>query len=162
MSSENLSQPKSLRVLGLIPPMTQLNTPYPSTAYWTGFMREQGIDAVQHDLALELVLTLFSSKGLSDVRVQALDCRQQVRVHIPARPLDGVGLWRGGVRVVWGVGREALGVPPAHVPVSVQHLHVQRDAIARVDGQHAALPGLFHACAGAAAHFSSGCTEHGR
>ena len=79
MSSENLSQPKSLRVLGLIPPMTQLNTPYPSTAYLTGFMREQGIDAVQHDLALELVLTLFSSKGLSDVRVQALTLREENR-----------------------------------------------------------------------------------
>jgi hypothetical protein len=25
------------RVLSLIPPMTQLNTPYPSTAYLTGF-----------------------------------------------------------------------------------------------------------------------------
>ena len=79
MSSENLSQPKSLRVLGLIPPMTQLNTPYPSTAYLTGFMREQGIDAVQHDLALELVLTLFSSKGLSDVRAQALTLREENR-----------------------------------------------------------------------------------
>jgi hypothetical protein len=79
MSSENLSQPKSLRVLGLIPPMTQLNTPYPSTAYLTGFMREQGIDAVQHDLALELVLTLFSSKGLSDVRAQALTLREKNR-----------------------------------------------------------------------------------
>ncbi|MEY4362953.1 MAG: hypothetical protein RLZZ24_305, partial [Pseudomonadota bacterium] len=39
------------RVLSLIPPMTQLNTPYPSTAYLTGFLREQGIDARQEDLA---------------------------------------------------------------------------------------------------------------
>ncbi|NMG56842.1 hypothetical protein GPA23_19910 [Aromatoleum aromaticum] len=29
----------SLRVLSVIPPMTQLNTPYPSTAYLTGFLR---------------------------------------------------------------------------------------------------------------------------
>ena len=79
MPSENLSPPKPMRVLGLIPPMTQLNTPYPSTAYLTGFMREQGIDAVQHDLALELVLTLFSSKGLSDVRAQALTLREEDR-----------------------------------------------------------------------------------
>jgi hypothetical protein len=28
-----------LRILSLIPPMTQLNTPYPSTAYLTGFLR---------------------------------------------------------------------------------------------------------------------------
>ena len=63
---------QTLRVLGLIPPMTQLNTPYPSTAYLTGFMREQGIDAVQHDLALELVLTLFSFQGLADIHAQVL------------------------------------------------------------------------------------------
>ncbi len=44
--------PASLRVLGLIPPMTQLNTPYPSTAYLTGFLREQGFEAAQEDLAL--------------------------------------------------------------------------------------------------------------
>jgi Radical SAM superfamily len=79
MSSKNLSHPKPMRVLGLIPPMTQLNTPYPSTAYLTGFMREQGIDAVQHDLALELVLTLFSSKGLYDVRAKALGLPEQDR-----------------------------------------------------------------------------------
>jgi hypothetical protein len=30
---------RSVRVLSLIPPMTQLNTPYPSTAYLTGFLR---------------------------------------------------------------------------------------------------------------------------
>ena len=59
--------------------MTQLNTPYPSTAYLTGFLREQGIDAVQHDLALELVLTLFSSKGLSDVQVHALSLAEEDR-----------------------------------------------------------------------------------
>ena len=61
-----------MRVLSLIPPMTQLNTPYPSTAYLTGFLREQGMDAWQHDLALELVLTLFSSAGLSQIRAQAI------------------------------------------------------------------------------------------
>ena len=44
------------RVLSLIPPMTQLNTPYPSTAYLTGFLRSRGITAVQEDLALALVL----------------------------------------------------------------------------------------------------------
>jgi radical SAM superfamily enzyme YgiQ (UPF0313 family) len=53
----------SLRVLSLIPPMTQLNTPYPSTAYLTGFLRSRGISAHQHDLALALVLRLFSRTG---------------------------------------------------------------------------------------------------
>ncbi|MEO7150419.1 MAG: radical SAM protein [Burkholderiaceae bacterium] len=48
--------------------MTQLNTPYPSTAYLTGFLRSRGIDAVQEDLALALVLALFSADGLAQVR----------------------------------------------------------------------------------------------
>jgi radical SAM superfamily enzyme YgiQ (UPF0313 family) len=58
----------SLRVLSVIPPMTQLNTPYPSTAYLTGFLRSRGVDAVQEDLALALVLRLFSREGLGEVR----------------------------------------------------------------------------------------------
>ena len=54
----------SLRVLCVIPPMTQLNTPYPSTAYLTGFLRAQGVSAVQEDLALGLILQLLSGSGL--------------------------------------------------------------------------------------------------
>ena len=56
-----------LRVLSLIPPMTQLNTPYPSTAYITGFLRSRGVDAVQADVALALVLRLFSKQGLHSI-----------------------------------------------------------------------------------------------
>jgi len=44
--------------------MTQLNTPYPSTAYLTGFLRSRGFTATQEDLALGLVLELLSSHGL--------------------------------------------------------------------------------------------------
>jgi radical SAM superfamily enzyme YgiQ (UPF0313 family) len=58
----------SIRVLSIIPPMTQLNTPYPSTAYLTGFLRLRGVDAVQEDLALALVLRLFSADGLASIR----------------------------------------------------------------------------------------------
>jgi radical SAM superfamily enzyme YgiQ (UPF0313 family) len=56
-----------MRVLSVIPPMTQLNTPYPSTAYLTGFLRSRGVDAVQEDLALGLVLRLFSPEGLRQI-----------------------------------------------------------------------------------------------
>ena len=55
------------RVLSVIPPMTQLNTPYPSTAYLTGFLRSHGFAAVQVDLALALVLKLLSVEGLRAV-----------------------------------------------------------------------------------------------
>jgi radical SAM superfamily enzyme YgiQ (UPF0313 family) len=60
----------ALRVLSVIPPMTQLNTPYPSTAYLTGFLRSRAVDAVQEDLALALVLKLLSADGLTQVRAQ--------------------------------------------------------------------------------------------
>ncbi len=69
---ESLFPAPSFRVLSLIPPMTQLNTPYPSTAYLTGFLRSQGVDAVQEDLALALVLALFTPEGLAQVRERAL------------------------------------------------------------------------------------------
>ena len=59
------------RILSIIPPMTQLNTPYPSTAYLTGFLREQGFDARQADLALALVLKMFSPDGLARLRERA-------------------------------------------------------------------------------------------
>ncbi|WP_298826158.1 radical SAM protein [uncultured Piscinibacter sp.] len=58
------------RVLAVIPPMTQLNTPYPSTAYLTGFLRSRGIDARQEDLAIALVLELLSATGLRAVRAE--------------------------------------------------------------------------------------------
>ncbi len=63
-----MSVANNLKVLSLIAPMTQLNTPYPSTAYLTGFLRSRGFDAVQEDLALALVLELFSTDGLKSVR----------------------------------------------------------------------------------------------
>ncbi|MEN9711962.1 MAG: hypothetical protein RLY90_223 [Pseudomonadota bacterium] len=68
-----------MRVLSLIPPMTQLNTPYPSTAYLTGFLRSQGVDAVQDDLALQLVLHIFTPQGLDRMRTQALALPETAR-----------------------------------------------------------------------------------
>jgi CheY-like chemotaxis protein len=62
---------KDFRVLALIAPMTQLNTPYPSSAYLTGFLRSRGVDARQDDLALKLVLRIFSSEGLKQVQTIA-------------------------------------------------------------------------------------------
>ncbi|ANQ85692.1 hypothetical protein dqs_2662 [Azoarcus olearius] len=72
-------QPSPLHVLSIVPPMTQLNTPYPSTAYLTGFLRSRGIHAEQEDLALALVLRLFSRDGLAAVRaaVEAMPAKQR-------------------------------------------------------------------------------------
>jgi radical SAM superfamily enzyme YgiQ (UPF0313 family) len=62
---------RALRVLLLTPPMTQLNTPYPATAYLTGFLRlheaRVGFEVRQDDPALELFLRLYSRAGLARV-----------------------------------------------------------------------------------------------
>jgi radical SAM superfamily enzyme YgiQ (UPF0313 family) len=59
-----------LRILSIIPPMTQLNTPYPSTAYLTGFLRSRGFTAEQTDLSLGLALQLLSPLGLQGIQAQ--------------------------------------------------------------------------------------------
>jgi hypothetical protein len=55
-------------VLSLIPPLVQVNTPYPATSFLTGFLRSLGYEAVQDDLGLKLVLRLFSESGLIRIR----------------------------------------------------------------------------------------------
>jgi hypothetical protein len=85
------------RVLSLIPPMTQLNTPYPSTAYLTGFLRSRGIDAVQADLALALVLKLLTPAGLEAVRGCALTQPEQTRSASVHAFLDQFAQYRSTV-----------------------------------------------------------------
>ncbi len=51
----------------ITPPFTQLNTPYPATAYIKGFLNTKDIDSVQADLGIEVILKLFSKKGLKDL-----------------------------------------------------------------------------------------------
>ena len=55
------------RILLLTPPLTQLNTPYPATAYIKGFLGTRGYQVHQADLSIELVLRLFSKEGLMRV-----------------------------------------------------------------------------------------------
>ena len=58
-----------MRVLLVTPPMTQLNTPYPATAYLTGFLRKHrpDVDVRQADAALSVFLRLYSRPGLTAV-----------------------------------------------------------------------------------------------
>jgi len=70
-------------VLLLIPPLTQLNTPYPSTAYLTGFLRAQGVSCEQADLGIEMVLRLFCRTGLTQV-FDDLELRND-SLHLEAR-----------------------------------------------------------------------------
>jgi radical SAM superfamily enzyme YgiQ (UPF0313 family) len=57
----------SPRLLLLTPPLTQLNTPYPATAYIKGFLGGRGYEVRQADLSIALVLKLFSKEGLARV-----------------------------------------------------------------------------------------------
>jgi hypothetical protein len=49
------------------PPFTQLNTPYPATAYIKGFLNTKNIESVQADLGIEVILKLFSKEGLKQL-----------------------------------------------------------------------------------------------
>jgi hypothetical protein len=64
-------------ILLVTPPFTQLNTPYPATAYIKGFLNTKGIAATQADLGIEVILHLFSKQGLSNVFEAAASAHQQ-------------------------------------------------------------------------------------
>jgi radical SAM superfamily enzyme YgiQ (UPF0313 family) len=55
------------KVFLLTPPFTQLNTPYPATAYLKGFLNTRNISSHQADLGIEVILRLFSRSGLEDL-----------------------------------------------------------------------------------------------
>ena len=55
------------KILLLTPPFTQLNIPYPATAYLKGFLNTLGYESTQCDLGLETTLKLFSIDGLKSV-----------------------------------------------------------------------------------------------
>ncbi len=57
----------SATVFLFTPPFTQLNTPYPATAYLKGFLNTKNIPSYQADLGIEVTLALFSKEGLKDV-----------------------------------------------------------------------------------------------
>jgi hypothetical protein len=61
-----------MRVLLITPPMTQLNSPYPATAYLTSHLKGLGHDVRQADLGLELMLSLFTREGLAEIRAACL------------------------------------------------------------------------------------------
>lgn len=60
----------SAPVFLLTPPFTQLNTPYPATAYLKGFLNTRGIASYQADLGIEVTLALFCKEGLQELFAQ--------------------------------------------------------------------------------------------
>src|SRR5882757_3771211 len=69
-----------MRCLLVTPPMIQLNTPYPATAYLTGFLRlhaaDLGLEVTQADASITLFLRLFSG---SLVERMAHELRRRAR-----------------------------------------------------------------------------------
>ena len=56
-----------MHVALILPPLCQLNTPYPSIAYLARALRGAGIEHSQHDLGLALALRLFCPDGLGEL-----------------------------------------------------------------------------------------------
>jgi hypothetical protein len=52
------------KVFLITPPFTQLNTPYPATAYLKGFLNTKEIPSYQTDMGIEVILALFCTEGL--------------------------------------------------------------------------------------------------
>jgi hypothetical protein len=55
----------SATVFLITPPFTQLNTPYPATAYIKGFLNTRNISSFQADLGIDVTVRLFSKTGLT-------------------------------------------------------------------------------------------------
>lgn len=60
-------------LLLITPPFTQLNTPYPATAYIKGFLNTKNISSYQIDLGIDVILELFSKGGLEKVFNKKID-----------------------------------------------------------------------------------------
>ena len=54
-------------LLLITPPFTQLNTPYPGTAYLKGFLNTKSIDSFQMDLGIEVILKLFNKQTFEEI-----------------------------------------------------------------------------------------------
>ncbi|MCR1025940.1 radical SAM protein [Cellulophaga baltica] len=54
-------------ILLITPPFTQLNTPYPATAYLKGFLNTKNISSFQIDLGIEVILELFSKNQFQKI-----------------------------------------------------------------------------------------------
>ena len=71
----------SQKILFITPPFTQLNTPYPGTAYLKGFLNTKSIESNQCDLGIEVILALFSSKGMTALFQKIEDEKPELSVN---------------------------------------------------------------------------------
>jgi hypothetical protein len=76
-----------VKLLLLTPPLVQLNTPYPATAYLTGYLRRRGWDVVQADPGLEWALRLLGGTGISALVRELEVAPAEVRARPPVAHL---------------------------------------------------------------------------
>lgn len=69
-----------MRILLITPPLTQLNTPYPATAYLKGFFTAQGHEVRQVDLGIEVADRVLSREFLESIGLM-----EQSRLIEPAK-----------------------------------------------------------------------------
>jgi radical SAM superfamily enzyme YgiQ (UPF0313 family) len=69
-------------ILLITPPFTQLNTPYPATAYLKGFFNTKNIPNHQMDLGIEVILELFSKEGMEKIFQVSSSKFQNLRTEI--------------------------------------------------------------------------------
>ncbi|MEP4883978.1 B12-binding domain-containing radical SAM protein [Maribacter dokdonensis] len=60
-------------LLLITPPFTQLNTPYPATAYIKGFLNTKDISSYQSDLGIEVILSLFNKNTFQQLFAMAYE-----------------------------------------------------------------------------------------
>lgn len=63
------------------PPFTQLNTPYPATAYLKGFLNTKNISSYQADFGIEVTNALFSREGLIHLFEQVENCGKELSAN---------------------------------------------------------------------------------
>jgi radical SAM superfamily enzyme YgiQ (UPF0313 family) len=66
----------------ITPPFTQLNTPYPATAYLKGFLNTKHISSFQSDLGIEVTTALFNKEGLRHLFEHAENSQEEKSVNI--------------------------------------------------------------------------------
>ena len=103
-----------MSILLITPPFTQLNTPYPATAYLTGFLRKRGIPSGQMDLGIEVILELFTERRLRELFKRA-------RTQVPGADRSG------NVLRILALGEEYL----ATVEVVIGFLQGRQPTLAR-------------------------------
>lgn len=75
----------SAPVFLITPPFTQLNTPYPATAYLKGFLNTKKIASYQADLGIEVMIAIFSKNGLVNLFEQIINAPNKERSENAAR-----------------------------------------------------------------------------